>query len=99
VVPLLEALLGAAEVKAGRIPSPVRVRLLAHQVSQETGVPLSRLLATGDRSRDGTSRARWRLWSELYGLGFGYAPIGRALGLSHTSVMHGVRRLREEAHQ
>lgn len=74
---------------------PSRWRRMASIEANSRGLCPVRLLA-GDKHRVFVT-ARWHVWRELYVGGCSFASIARASGFDHTTIMHGLRRLRGES--
>lgn len=73
------------------VPSPSRVLSHVAAVARETGVHPAAILSS--RRTPAVLAARWAVWRELHELdGFGFAPIARAWGCDHTTVMNAKRR-------
>lgn len=80
----------------GRHVAPrMSVRAIAAQVSEETGVPVAQIF--GHRRQAQIVRARWTVWQRARRQGLSLPQIGGATGHDHTTVLHGLRRLEEEA--
>lgn len=71
------------------------VRVIAAEVSEQTGVPLASILAHGRRAE--VVRARWQVWALARDQGLSLTQIARATGHNHTTVLHGLRRMAEAA--
>lgn len=71
----------------------LRVRLYAFIAATEHGTTVAAIM--GERRDTATVQARWTIWRWLHDDGFSLAQIGRWTNRDHTSVIHGLRRLRE----
>ena len=69
----------------------------ARDVSAATGFAVSDIMSAC-RARD-ICAARWHVMRRARDAGLSYPAIGRAMGMDHTSVMHGLERLQEVANR
>ena len=83
----------AAEALEGRLDAR-GVYAETRALLRSAGVEFAEAAPTGRRVSPLVSRARWRCWALLRGYGWSLPEIGRAWGVSHTSVAYGRRQLR-----
>lgn len=78
-----------------RIIGTVRtVRQIAAEVSAITGIPVGAILCKR-RTPARAVAARWLVWDIAHRGGLSLPQIARVTGHDHTSVWHGVHRIRE----
>ena len=72
-------------------PLPRAILLqVVRDVAQEAKLHPREVLASGGRKT--VVEARWEAWRRLRAT-YGYAPIARAWGCHHTTVIHAMRQL------
>lgn len=93
----IRGILTPGEVDACRKVAEMRcsplIRDLVHAVAEASGVKASDIYARNKTSV--ICRARWVVMLAAYDRGATISGIGRALGLDHTTVMHGIKKARE----
>lgn len=75
---------------------PVTVREVVARIASERALAVSDVLGPS-RCRN-VAEARWAIWAILRKRGYSFPRIGQLFGRDHTTVIHGVRRLREMEH-
>jgi chromosomal replication initiation ATPase DnaA len=76
---------------AGR-PPVWRYRAILAEECEQLGVAFD--AALGRRRARRICAARYRCWSRLRAIGYSYPGIASVSGRDHTTILHGLRRLR-----
>lgn len=97
---VVEAMMFLEDCGAFGAPDPLPLSAAAQTVrdavsraSNETGITAAEI-ASGDRRRE-VLNARWLAMSYARAAGLSLPSIGRAMGLDHSTVAHGLARLQE----
>lgn len=77
--------------KRGLKPSRARIDDLARRFAIE--LKIGRDLILSKSHKPGPARARWLMYKVLREEGFSFPGIGLAMGVHHTTVLYGLRRL------
>ncbi len=65
------------------------------QAAHMTGIPAEMIYGTSRRAS--IAEARQRAYTIAHGAGMASAAIARAMGIDHTTVLHGIRRSQQRA--
>jgi hypothetical protein len=71
-------------------PAPPRVAAAIAQAAEISGVSPAEIRSASVVPR--VVAARWQAWRVLSEAGFGLAPIGRAWGCDHTTILYAKRQ-------
>lgn len=71
--------------------SAAEARAVYERIAQVTGLTVDDL--TSERRGHGITEARWVIMRDLQRKGATAAQIGRLMGMNHSSVLHGLKRL------
>lgn len=83
----------ARVVLEGSLAKRTAVRVIAQQVALDTGIPINQILSR--ERRHVVARARHLVMYRAHKAGHSLSHIGRCLDRDHTSVIHGIRRIRK----
>ena len=78
--------------KLGR-PSQAKYRAMLEEEAARSGVPFSEVMRAPRGGRK-AAHVRFRVWAKLRAEGYSLPGIGETAGKDHTSILHGIRKLK-----